>query len=217
MKEMYFSAQTIERQSNDLLKDIQIAALPKKSEFKSDNSALLVLDMQKFFLYENNHAFIPSAAAIIPGINKLIAFYKRMKLPIVFTKHINTKSDAGMMSQRWRDIITEDNPLSEITSELDKVSGTVIAKSQYDAFYETDLKKYLVDNNVHRLVITGVMTHLCCETTARSGFINGFEVFFPVEGTATYNLNFHRASLLNLAHGFAEIVLVKDILEGQKF
>jgi isochorismate hydrolase len=57
------------------------------------------------------------------------------------------------------------------------------------------------------------MTHLCCETTARSAFMRGLQVFIAVDGTATYSEAFHRASLLNLSHGFALPVLVDEILE----
>ena len=60
-------------------------------------------------------------------------------------------------------------------------------------------------------MIAGVLTHLCCETTARSAFVRGFKVFFTVDGTATYYEDFHRATLLNLSHGFAVPVLVDDI------
>jgi isochorismate hydrolase len=56
------------------------------------------------------------------------------------------------------------------------------------------------------------MTHLCCETSARAAFVRGFEVLFPVDGTATYNQAFHRATLLNLSHGFAKVVLADEIL-----
>ena len=75
----------------------------------------------------------------------------------------------------------------------------------------------LRDNGVRRIVISGVMTHLCCETTARSAFVRGFEVFFTVDGTASYTADFHRASLLNLAHGFAVPVLVSEILAALSF
>jgi isochorismate hydrolase len=68
-------------------------------------------------------------------------------------------------------------------------------------------------SGVTQVVICGVMTHLCCESTARSAFMHGYEVFFPVDGTATYNLTYHRASLVNLAHGFASLYFVKDILD----
>ncbi|MHA1167787.1 MAG: isochorismatase family protein, partial [Candidatus Hodarchaeales archaeon] len=50
-------------------------------------------------------------------------------------------------------------------------------------------------------------------STARSAFIRGYEVFFAVDGTATYNENFHEATLLNLSHGFSTLVLIKDLLE----
>ena len=61
------------------------------------------------------------------------------------------------------------------------------------------------------VVITGVMTHLCCETTARSAFVRGYRVWFPVDGTATFNLDFHLGTLRALAHGFASIPLVRDV------
>ncbi|MES0360330.1 MAG: isochorismatase family protein, partial [Anaerolineales bacterium] len=60
---------------------------------------------------------------------------------------------------------------------------------------------------------SGVMTHLCCETTARSAFVRGFEVFFVIDGTATYNEDYHMATLLNLAHGFTTPVLTKEVLK----
>jgi isochorismate hydrolase len=58
------------------------------------------------------------------------------------------------------------------------------------------------------------MAHLCCETTARSAFVRGFEVFFVVDATATYNRQFHQSTLINLAHGFAIPVLTQEVLDA---
>ena len=116
------------------------------------------------------------------------------------------------MSRWWRDVIERENPLSEISSALDTSSGIVIEKTQYDAFYKTDLEADLREKDVRQIVISGVMTHLCCETTARSAFMRGFDVFFLVDGTATYNEDFHRATLRNLSHGFANLVLYDEII-----
>ena len=66
------------------------------------------------------------------------------------------------------------------------------------------------------LVIGGVMTHLCCETTARSGFVKGYQIFFPVDTTATYNPNFHTATLRNLSHGFSVITTSEKLIEEMK-
>lgn len=116
------------------------------------------------------------------------------------------------MAVWWRELLSADNPLSRIDPRLEIKNGITISKTRYDAFLDSPLEKLLREMNVRQLVICGVMTHLCCETTARSAFMRGFQVFFPVDGTATYNEAFHRASLLNLAHGFATPVLVQDIL-----
>jgi isochorismate hydrolase len=87
-----------------------------------------------------------------------------------------------------------------------------VPKHQYDAFHKTDLHELLISHGIKQLAIAGVMTHLCCETTARSAFVQGYEVFFLVDGTATYNRAFHQASLQNIAHGFGLPVLVNEII-----
>jgi isochorismate hydrolase len=108
-------------------------------------------------------------------------------------------------------LILAEHPCSQIIPELDTSAGIVIPKCQYDAFYDTSLEQILHEWGVTQVIICGVMTHLCCETTARSAFTRGYEVFFTVDGTATYNENFHSATLLNLAHGFATLALVDEI------
>nr|MBN1164530.1 isochorismatase family protein [Candidatus Krumholzibacteriota bacterium] len=174
-------------------------------------AALLVLDMQDYFLREDSHAFIPSAPAIIPAVNKLAVSFQAGGRPVWFTRHLNTREDAGMMDPWWRELISGEEASSRISAALDTRGAEVIIKSQYDAFYRTGLEEELHRRKVKQLVITGVMTHLCCESTARSAFARGFAVFLPVDATATYNRNFHRASLLNLAHGVAIPLLASDI------
>ena len=82
-----------------------------------------------------------------------------------------------------------------------------------DAFLYTDLEEQLKHHNIKQIVITGVMANLCCESTARSAFMRGFEVFFTIDGTAANNRDFHLASLLNVSYGFATPVLTNEILE----
>ncbi len=214
MKESYFSADTIQAKALQMRQQIQAGLKKRDTHYDADRSALLVLDMQYYFLSPASHAFIPSSAAILPGICALIQAYTTRHRPVVFTRHLNTPQDAQMMALWWRDLILAEHPYSEIVSELDTSAGLVIPKSQYDAFYGTTLEQALHDRGVAQVVICGVMTNLCCETTARSAFTRGFEVFFTVDGTATYNENFHRATLLNLAHGFATLVLVDEIKEA---
>ena len=117
------------------------------------------------------------------------------------------------MNHWWRDILTEDSEFSELIPEFDIPQVELIIKSQYDAFYNTNLNDLLQKNNIEQVIITGVMTHLCCETTARSSFVNGYNVFSPIDGTATYNEDFHLATLANLAHGFANITTIAKLYD----
>ena len=167
--------------------------------------------MQDFFLSGQSHAHVPSSEAIIPNIIKLIEKFEDAGSPIVFTRHLNTPENAGMMSRWWRDILNKENPLSEISSKFDSMKHEIIEKSQYDAFFNTKLNYFLKENEIKTVVICGVMTHLCCETTARSAFVNGYEVVFPVDTTATYNLEFHKSTLRNLSHGFAHLCTSGDL------
>ena len=211
-KEAYFTPDNINDVADDLLRCVASLRGHRAPLKIPRQSALLVLDMQEYFLDPASHAFVPSGRSIIPGIQKLVTAYSQRNMPVIFTQHINTHQDAGMMSSWWSELIVETNPLSELTDWLTMTNKSVIKKCQYDAFFNTDLEEMLVSKSVTHVVICGVMTHLCCETTARSAFMRGFDVWFAVDGTATYNKDFQRATLLNLSHGFATPVLVDEVL-----
>jgi bifunctional isochorismate lyase/aryl carrier protein len=173
--------------------------------------------MQAHFLEQDSHAFVPSAPAIVPGIHSLIHAFEKAKRPVVRTRHLNTLKNAGMMSRWWRDLIIARSAYSKFFGPFQIPNSIEIKKSQYDAFFRTRLERALHEKGTQQVVICGVMTHLCCECTARSAFMRGFEVFFTIDGTATYNEELHRSSLQTLAHGFAIPVLVEEVLSGFEF
>jgi isochorismate hydrolase len=216
MKEMYFTDLSLDQQACDLFQQVSEMTEIRKLEFQPARSALLVLDLQSYFLDPASHAYIPSAGAILDGILQLVDEFSAHQRPIFFSQHLNTAEDAGSMSTWWKDLVTPDHPQRGIIPEIDLAVGRLIQKCQYDAFFRTSLDERLRESGVTQVVICGVMTHLCCESTARSAFMHGYEVFFPVDGTATYNLTYHRASLVNLAHGFASLYFVKDILDSMR-
>ena len=207
----YFTPATIAEKAKEMLD-----ALPARREFAHSGydparAALVVLDMQRYFLDPDSHAFVPSAEAILPGIRSLTEAFIGKGRPVVLTRHLNTPEDSAQMEEWWADLIQEGVPAGEIIPELARFQAIQLRKSQYDAFHKTGLEERLRGLGVAQVVIAGVLTHLCCETTARSAFVRGFKVFFAADGTATYYEDFHRATLLNLSHGFAVPVLVEDI------
>ena len=214
-KNNYFSSGTIRENSRRMYERLKkLGLIHSELKFNPANAALLVLDMQNYFFSSDSHAFIPSAPAIVSNISKLINFFKKRNRPIVFTKHQNDQENAGMMTIWWNDLLLPDTYMANLIEQMDESVGQVFKKERYDAFWKTPLREYLVSSGVVQLVICGVMTHLCCETTARSAFVQDFKVFFVIDGTATYTKELHEASLLTLSHGFAKSILCEEILTG---
>jgi len=214
MKEQYFTLENLSQKTTELLDFVSVYRCRHAGqEFDPGQAALLVLDMQEYFLDPVSHAFVPSAPAIVGGIRSLVDAFSSAGRPVVFTRHLNTQKDAGMMATWWKDLVTLQDARSQIINTLPLSKGISIKKTQYDAFLGGGLGDLLKGAQVLQVVVTGVMTHLCCEMTARSAFVHGYQVFFPVDGTATYNEAHHRASLLNLSHGFAVMTTVPDLLK----
>ena len=209
-KENYFTHDNIAAEAAAMAHALPINR--RAAVFSLANSALLIIDMQRYFLYASSHAFLPAAPAIIPNINALIAAFKKAHRPVYFTRHANSVQDAGQMAVWWRELLTRDHPLGDIETTINFHNDPIIEKTRYDTFFNTDLEARLRQNGTRNLVITGVSTHLCCESTARSAFMHGFAVFITIDGTATWNRELHFASLRSLAHGCAIPLLTGDLI-----
>jgi isochorismate hydrolase len=212
MKERYFQPDTIEPLSGHWL---ELYANPRKNRlqpFRMNKAALLLLDMQEYFLDPESHAFVPSGEVILPNLNRAIRAFRQAERPVLATRHANSRENAGRMDSWWSELLTEDHPRGGLHPDLEIEPERIIWKTQYDAFHQSELEKHLSRADVEQLVIGGVLTHLCCETTARSAFVRGYEVFFLIDGTATYSEEYHTGTLRNLGHGFAVLTTVKHLL-----
>lgn len=183
----------------------------QKSSIDFSKTALIVLDMQNYFFSEDSHAFVPAGKSIIENINSLIKKFEENNSLILFTRHFNTPDKKSMMLRWWRDYIKKESNEFEISDLVKRNNHQIIDKSEYDAFYETDLKNILIKNEIESIVLCGVLTNLCVDSTARSGFINGFEIIVTLDATASYNEDLHKSSLISLSHGIAFIETTNSI------
>lgn len=180
-----------------------------------NHSALLVVDMQRYFLEPGASGFTPGAPPILDNIRQLIGRFRDRGLPVIYSRHMHRdlEIDGGMMVEWWGDHIMEGTPESEIHPDIaPKPNDKVVSKHRYSAFYETDLESFLRNRSVTDLVITGVMTNLCCESTARDAFYRDFRVFFLLDATGAMSEAFHISTLINLAYGFAYIMDTEELL-----
>lgn len=178
-------------------------------------SALMVVDMQKFFLDPASPTYTCGGIAILPNLVRLIHGFRQAGRPVIFTRHVHHPDllDAGIMGWWWEGMCLEGSPESEIHPDIQPLPGEkVIFKHRYSAFYNTDLETILRVLKVEDIVMSGIMTNMCCESTTRDAYFRDYRVFFLADGTGSINEEMHLASLLNLSFGFAWITTTEEIL-----
>jgi nicotinamidase-related amidase len=203
----YVTAETLAAHTKKWLERIS-AHNTHEMALDPQRSALLIIDMQRFFLDPASPTFTCGGLAVLPTVKSLAARFRDAGRPVIFTRHVHHAGDldSGIMGWWWEGKCIEGSPESEIHTDLAPLPGEkVVFKHRYSAFYNTDLETVLRCLGVGDLVITGVMTNLCCESTARDAYYRDYRVFFLADGTATINEEMHLASLLNLSYGFAHV------------
>ena len=177
----------------------------KKLRRLQGRAVILGIDLQRFFLDTASKAYLPSSKEFMGRITDFYDHAKGMGYEIILTKHCH---ENNIMSRWWGGDMPCDD-MAEVMPEVEKYSSSIVEKNTYSAFYKTELEKYL--HGVDIIIITGVMTHLCCETTARDAFVRGYNVIFPIDGTLTQNRELHEGSLRAISHGFAPTPTLEDL------
>jgi len=182
--------------------------------FSRERAALLVIDMQRYFLQGSSHAYLPEAEEIIGNVQEILAECRNSSMPVAFTRHAYSPSeDPGPMGRWWADVIRDGSEESLIDDRFaPRDSEKVMRKTTYSAFVGTDLEQWLHSRSISQILVTGVMTHLCCESTAREGFMRGFDIFLVVDGTASSDRELHLSSIRTLTDGFAMPVTTEEVL-----
>ncbi len=129
-------------------------------QLDKDKAALLVIDMQKFFLDPASPTFTCGGLAILPNLKKLIDAFRKAGRPVIYTRHVHhpARLDAGIMGWWWEGMCLEGSPESEIHPDLfPEPFEKVVDKHRYSSFYNTDLETVLRCMKIEDLIITGVM------------------------------------------------------------
>ncbi|MFD9539496.1 cysteine hydrolase family protein [Streptomyces sp. NPDC060022] len=189
------------------------------------NAALVVVDVQQGFEEEaywgprNN----PDADRNIAG---LIDAWQASGRPVVFVRHDSTKPDSPLR------VGYSGNAFKEYVEERrGKGNGAelFLTKSVNSAFYGTpDLDAWLREAGVRQIVVAGIQTNMCAETTARMGGNLGYEVFFAFDATYTFDAvgpwgwalgadELARATAVTLhGGGFASVVRSAELVAAVK-
>ncbi len=192
--------------------------------------ALLVVDVQRDYFTPGGAAEVPSAGAILPAVNRLIDGFRAVDKPVVFIRHANRAdgSDVGRMMDFSPagevDVFVEGTAGADFEPSLHYDDGDlVVTKRRYDSFAGTELDAILRTARVRSIVIVGLMTSFCCETTARAGHGRDYEVIFVSDANEGPDLDAQDGSVIShhavlastiaaLSAGFAEVVSAEGVL-----
>jgi nicotinamidase-related amidase len=139
-----------------------------------ENTALLVVDVQNALVLAKPFEI----EEVISNIKKLIERCRENSVEVIYIQH-NDKigEELEPNSEGWK--IYRD--ISPNTNE------TIINKHYNSAFKETNLKEYLDSKGIDQLIITGMQTEYCIDTTCKIAFEYGFKVVIPAKTNTTFN------------------------------
>lgn len=143
-------------------------------------TALLVIDVQNALVNEGPYAW----EKVNMNIQKLIGEARENEIEVIFVQHIG--SDGGELEQG--------SIGGEIFKDVaPKTSEKVFTKRFNSAFKETGLNEYLREQNISKLVVTGMQTEFCIDTSCKVAFEYGYELIVPEWTNTTYDSNLFKA------------------------
>ena len=189
------------------MNSVPTASVPTASEIGPTKAALLIVDVQEAAV-----ALGPlRGAEVVRNIGALAAASRTAGLDVIYVQHDGAPGeDTEPGTPGW--------PIhAAIAPRSDEV---VVRKRFNSAFRETDLRDRLVDRGVDTLVLTGVQTEYCVDTTCRVAFEYGFRVIVPDWGHTTYDNGNVSAEALHALYTwriwdarFAQVLTVERTLD----
>ena len=184
-------------------------------------TALLVVDMQNGFMMEGvAHSLCREAIEIVPNINRLAAALRRTGGTVVWIKNA---ADAETL-QSWSIRAEMDGPKRTVKRLQSMEPGTlghelwaalevspedtVVRKTRFSAFIQgsSDLEARLRARGVENVIVTGTVTNICCESTARDAMMRNFRTLMVTDANAAMSDELHNASLTAFYLRFGDIL-----------
>lgn len=189
-------------------------------------AAILVVDVQNDYCHPDGalgKGGAPTAAAMemIPTLQKLLAAARETGTRVIFVSTNHTpETDSAPWAKRnagkAHDVCRKDTWGSELTGVAPLPDEPVVIKHRYSGFINTRLDSVLRTFKVETLIMTGVSTNVCVESTARLGFMLDYNIVFLSDCTAAYSQAEHEGALRNMASNFGLVTTADEVIGAWK-
>ncbi len=197
-------------------------------ELRREATALVVVDMQNGFCSEKgsvNQIGLP-ASCLQPAIEpcvKLVAAARAAKIPVIFTRYVYRPdyTDGGVMVHELIPDLAKGKCLRKGTWDAEVIdeltpheTDYVIDKNRPSSFYATGLEPVLKGLAIEDLVVCGVTTNCCVETTVRDASQRDFHTFVVADAVAEYEQDRNDIALKSMGMLFAKVVNTSDVAKA---
>jgi nicotinamidase-related amidase len=184
-----------------------------------EKTALVVIDMQNYFVEPPYLGWVPMAKSIVPNINALAAAIRDRRGHVVWVRNTTSGTENNwsvmhryLLSPEKSEIrlrtMAKDHHGFEFYSDMDIRDGDgILAKTKYSAFIQgsSGLTEYLKDRGIDAVLIAGTATNVCCESTARDAMMLNFKTVMVDDCLAAYSDKEHSASLSSFYAMFGDV------------
>src|SRR5712691_10899692 len=190
-------------------------------DLEAAKTALVVVDMQNAFMLPGvAHALCPMAEKIVPNINRLAQAVRTTGGTVVWIK-TTFKEDAlknwstyfemvtPQQGAKRIEALTADSRGHELWSALDvRADDLIVEKNRFSAFIQgsSNLAEVLRGRGLDTILVTGTVTNVCCESTARDAMMLNFKTIMVTDGNAAVTDEDHNASLAAFYLTFGDIM-----------
>ena len=188
-------------------------------------TTLIVVDMQNAYCHEQGSLArqgvdISACRNVIGNVKKILETFRKETLPVIFLYLAFEKDyrDGGAMAHEIWPFFKEKDGLLDgtwdaaIVDELMPLADeVVIRKTRYSGFSGTNLDCRLRYMGVETLIICGVTTNICVESTVRDAFHLGYKVVLISDGTSEIDEERYRASLKTMEYAFGKVITTEQL------
>ena len=191
-------------------------------------TALLVIDMQNYFVKQGHQAETQMAREIVPNINRLAAELRRRGGDVFWIRN-GTADTRQSWSTYHEHLMTPERMRRRYESMEEGHDGfefwhlndirpedLQLTKKRYSAFIQgsSEAELHLRERNIDTVLITGTATNVCCESTARDAMMLNFKTVMVSDGLAANSDEEHNASLSGLYGQFADVQTVDEVVQS---
>ena len=190
-------------------------------------TALIVVDVQNDFCHSDSPLAkagndMSAAQDMVPRLLTLVDAARGAGATIIWVKmlHAEWSTSPANTEHRLRTrpntaLICQEGTFGYEFYRVEPEPGEpIVVKHRYSAFVDTDLQLILRSKGITSVLLTGVATNVCVESTARDAYMRDYYVTFVEDCSATYDQAKHDATLRNMADHFGVVVTAEEIIEA---